>query len=84
MTSAVWNYIMTYIDAFPRGYVQGLICVQVPWVSRDETSIAQTEQQFIWRWDIPLGYQFTVIFLFPNSNAQLTTQGQIGYMFRRE
>jgi hypothetical protein len=64
MTSAMGNYIMTYNDAFPRDYVQGRICVHVPQVSRDETSIAQTEQQIILRWDIPVGYQFTDIFLF--------------------
>jgi len=49
MTSVIENYIMTYIDAFPRDYVQGLICVEVPRVSRDETSNAQTEQQIIFR-----------------------------------
>jgi len=75
---------MTCIDAFPGGYVQGPICVQVPRVSRDESSIAQTEQKIILRWDIPVGYQFTDILLFPNSNAQLTTQGQMGYVFPRE
>jgi len=49
MTSAIGNHIVTYINAFPRDYVQGLICVQIPRVSIDETSIAQTELQIILR-----------------------------------
>ena len=75
MTSAIGNHIVTYINAFPRDYVQGLICVQIPRVSIDETSIAQTELQIILRWDNPLGYQFTDIFLFPNSTGQIWRSG---------